>query len=374
MNQINSLRLVLAVAVIWSHSFALGVGSEDKEPISLLAAGQVNAGNLAVFGFFALSGYLITDSWLRNPDPATFLKKRILRIYPGFLAATLCAAFFVVPLALHRPPGSLSVVPWRSVFAGAFLLQGFDVPNAFAGNALQAINGSLWSISYEFWCYIGVLILGMVGILSRSALPALVLCLTVAANEYLVHSGWLPGGKIFGLIFGAPFLWTRLLPYFLGGMILRLLRSRLPLRGRTALLCIAVLCFLRFLPRGLNVGLPFLGTYALLTFALSPRGRLPDLSPFGDLSYGSYLYAFPIQQLVVMSMGGHAAPLAVFGISTPLTLCAAAVSWHLVEKPALRLARSRAVSSRGASTAAPEDHGRVANEYALQPTKSTSAG
>jgi peptidoglycan/LPS O-acetylase OafA/YrhL len=344
MNQLDSLRLLLAVAVIWSHSFALGVGSEDKEPVSLLAAGQVNAGQLAVFGFFAISGYLITESWLRNPDPATFLKKRFLRIYPGFLVATICAAFFVVPLALDRAPGSWSAVPWRSVLVGAVRLQSFDVPRAFSGNAFQAINGSLWSISYEFWCYIGVLVLGLVGILSRPALPVLVLCLTVAANEYLVHSGWQPGGMIFGRIFGAPILWTRLLPYFLGGMILRLLRSRLPLRGRTALICIVALCFLRFLPRGLNVGLPFLGTYALLAFALSPRGRLPDFSRFGDLSYGTYLYAFPIQQLVVMNMGGRAAPLAVFCISTPLTLCAAAISWHVVEKRALRLAGKRSVA------------------------------
>lgn len=341
-NNVDSVRLLLALAVIWSHSFALGAGSEDREPISILTNGQMNAGNVAVFFFFSISGYLITESWLRKPDALTFLKKRFARIYPGFLVATLCAVLFFAPLGLGRPPGAIADLPWRHIVLSAVRLQDFGVSGAFGGNSLHAINGSLWSISYEFWCYLGVLCLGFAGALRRPVFLWLVLVATVATNEYLVHTGWLPGGKLLGVVFGAPFLWTRLLPYFLCGALLRLSRGWLPLSPWGALACVVALCALRFVPRGINVALPLLGTYAVLWFGLACRWRLPDLARFGDLSYGTYLYAFPLQQLVVMKMGGSASPVLVFATATPLTLIFAAASWHLVEKHALRWAGKRA--------------------------------
>jgi len=59
----------------------------------------------------------------------------------------------------------------------------------------------------------------------------------------------------------------------------------------------------------------------------------------GDYSYGVYVYAFPVQQTVVMLIGAHATPLAVFFYSLPVTLMLAYSSWHLIENPSLRLKR-----------------------------------
>jgi len=56
---------------------------------------------------------------------------------------------------------------------------------------------------------------------------------------------------------------------------------------------------------------------------------------FGDYSYGVYIYAFPVQQLAVTA--GFDGPLP-NGLATILVvLPLAALSWHLVEKPALNL-------------------------------------
>ena len=97
-NHFNSLRLFFALAVIWSHCFGIYYGSEANEPVSLLLAGAFNSGNIAVRAFFMISGFLITISFVRSQSWQSYLRKRVLRIYPGFIVCVLIWAFVVVPL------------------------------------------------------------------------------------------------------------------------------------------------------------------------------------------------------------------------------------------------------------------------------------
>src|ERR1700743_1286518 len=114
-NNFDSLRLIFAVLVILSHSFPLGRGSNDTEPLSVITNGALTLGDLSVWGFFVISGFLITQSWLRSSSTGKYLKRRVARIYPGFIVMSLVSALLIVPRALD--PGSDS-----GISIGSFLL------------------------------------------------------------------------------------------------------------------------------------------------------------------------------------------------------------------------------------------------------------
>jgi hypothetical protein len=80
-NNFDFIRLFLAVLVIFSHSYPLGVGSEVAEPFKRLTHNQVTGGDIAVDLFFVISGFLISASYERTASVASYLKKRVLRIY-----------------------------------------------------------------------------------------------------------------------------------------------------------------------------------------------------------------------------------------------------------------------------------------------------
>jgi len=191
-NHFNTIRLAMALLVVWSHSFALYNDSEDREWIALLLNGTHNAGNIGVMAFFVISGYLITKSFVSSRSAGSYMVKRIKRIYPGFLVAILVCAVVVVPAysTIMKADGQEAF----RVLAHALMLKAYwPVSDVFAGNAFPgAVNGSLWSISYEFWCYLGVLALGVAGLATNRRLLLTLLVAVLLARVALDLLGWKP--------------------------------------------------------------------------------------------------------------------------------------------------------------------------------------
>jgi peptidoglycan/LPS O-acetylase OafA/YrhL len=98
-NNFDTLRLLFATLVIYSHSFPVTRGSNITEPLYRFTGGQVTFGMASVWSFFIISGFLITQSWVRSPNAFRFLRRRISRIFPGFVVATLLCAVIVHPIA-----------------------------------------------------------------------------------------------------------------------------------------------------------------------------------------------------------------------------------------------------------------------------------
>ncbi len=341
-NNFDFLRLALAVLVIYSHAYPLGLASETLEPFNRLTHGQATGGGLAVDSFFIMSGFLICASAQRSSSALSFLKKRVTRIYPGFLVSALLTALIVVPLA-----GAQFVYPLVLPRVGNFLLQSlrlieFSHVNAFAGNPYpNVINGSTWSISYEFWCYIGVSLLMIAGLLRyRTVIAGLFVAGWIIGIAFRVE-GWILGGKMLGVVVGVPQFWARLLPLYLSGVVFYLYRERIPLKITLALASVAAFAVACFFQAGLAVVFPFAGAYLLFWFAFSPAIRLHRAGHFGDFSYGTYLYAFPIEQLLMQHFGHTVAPWLLFVTATPIVLLLAVASWYGVERPFLRPARQK---------------------------------
>ena len=343
-NNFDFMRLSLAVLVIYSHAFALGLGlgSELHEPFVEFTRDQVSGGAIAVNAFFVMSGFLITASAQRSRGVGSFLKKRVARIYPAFLITALISVLVVLPLS----GGQFLFGDWlsrtRDFLWKTLWLTEFSYTGAFAHNPYPGvINGSTWSIPYEFWCYIGVAVLSIAGILrKRSVVLALFAAAWIVGILFRIE-GWILGGKQLGLIFGPPQIWARMLPLYLAGVVFYLYRDRIPMRAWLAVVSFVSLIAASFFYSGWTVIFPLAGTYLIFWFAFTPRIRLQHFGRFGDFSYGTYLYAFPIEQLLMRWFGHPVQPALLYLCATPITLVIAVASWYGVERRFLAPSRRK---------------------------------
>jgi peptidoglycan/LPS O-acetylase OafA/YrhL len=306
--------------------------------MSRLTQGVINSGNLGVFVFFMVSGFLITQSFDRSSSPWRYLVKRFARIHPGFMVATSVCAFLIIPL--FDDTAAYSATGIAKTIGLNLLLQGYFVdPAPFRHNPVPALNGALWSIPYEFWCYLGVLALGTAGFLTKQR-RGFVLALFAAlalVRGWLEITGRKPGGGIVGVIIGWPYEWFKVLPCFLAGALIYLYRDAIPRRLGIALLGPLLVVAITNLPisspwKFALVGLTFppLLAYSVFYFAFS--GQIADAGRYGDFSYGTYLYAFPIQQILIYGLGATV-PLWLFiPAAMLLSVAAGIMSWYAVER------------------------------------------
>lgn len=335
-NNFDAIRLAMAVLVVWSHSFALWYHSEATEWLSEVMAGTYNAGNIGVLAFFAISGFLITASWQRSRTWKSYLKRRVARIYPGYLVAVTLCSLVVVPVFSSRTFGDLRGPEIAGLFSNLLLKNYIITSDAFGGGP---VNGSLWSIPYEFWCYLGVMALGLAGLLRRRPTYLIIAAGVMAVRVWLDMTGRHPDGGSLKAIIGVAYFWFNVLPPFLLGGAAYIWRDKLVRSGWLALALIAATLGAAHLPLPdplrlvvTRLMLPPTLVYVVLYLAFEPRLRASDAARYGDFSYGTYLYAFPVQQMLVVLLRG-VVPFPVFVIAGVLcSLAAGITSWYMVER------------------------------------------
>jgi peptidoglycan/LPS O-acetylase OafA/YrhL len=334
-NNFDALRLIAALSVVFSHAFLIAEGSEAREPFVWLTGNQCILGLVGVFVFFVISGYLVTESWCRSPMPGWFALRRGLRIYPGLLVNVALCAFLIGPLVTSLPLSAYFAGPELGDFLvetltlkpGPLALPGVLFADTSVG---LHINGSLWTLRYEVMMYLMIVILGMLRILRLST------C--------LVLTGVGIGAVYFEQVltpFGDLGEWAWFLGFFGAGMVLHFLRDRLAWDWRYALL--AVIALVIFVRLGRFIMLfPLAGAYLAIWFARRYDPLLDYSRYCGDLSYGLYIYGWPAEELVMWLSGGRAVWWQVFFGSLALALPMAWLSWHGIEKWALRWSRRAA--------------------------------
>ena len=187
-NALNSIRLILATAVIFYHTYPVTMGNAPSISAGRQIAGF--AGWWAVDGFFALSGFLVTASWLRRPHLREYLTARALRILPGFYVCLIVTAFAIAPIAIAIQGGSpknllLSTAPIQYVLANsAVFVFKSDVGGTPYGVPYPGVwNSSLWTLIFEIGCYLAVAIIGIAGLANRRwiapAIVGLAVCLSI---------------------------------------------------------------------------------------------------------------------------------------------------------------------------------------------------
>jgi peptidoglycan/LPS O-acetylase OafA/YrhL len=346
-NNFDAIRLMMALLVVWSHSFALYFGSEESEPFSILMNGTYSGGAIAVLVFFIISGFLICQSYERRKTVRDYFERRVRRIYPGYMVATSICAFVVIPLFSSHANLSASEI-FKTVGLNLLLHNYFPPSDVFDG---QPLNGSLWSIPFEFWCYIGLALLGLSRIVNARWTIVVIVFLTILIRIWLDLTGRKPGGGVVQMIIGWQYTWFTVLPCFLAGTLLYLYRDVVPRNGLIALAGIIVLICVAHLPlpplpRKCIVNMLFVPViaYSVIYAAFSPAIKLHNTARFGDFSYGTYLYAYPIQEALLFVFG-HKLPFPLYvAMSISLALIAGVLSWFSVERWFLAKKKSRLYS------------------------------
>jgi peptidoglycan/LPS O-acetylase OafA/YrhL len=328
-NNFGLLRLLLALAVVVSHAFSVTSGTIEDEPLERLTG--FTLGEHAVNGFFAISGFLVTMSYV-NRGWRDYVLARLLRIAPGLIAATLVVSLLLGSALTRLDLGAYLTQPglWRFIWGTLTSFKSAaSLPGVFDANPLPFPMGTVWTLKYETLCYLGVLVAGLIGLLLRRelALVALVaLTLAVLGREIIAPHG--PKGVETAL---------RLPLIFLAGGVAYLWRERVPL-SLAGLAAALVLTALLSSTPAYRAALFLTTAWGVLVLAMSPALTRRRSDPPADLSYGVYLYGWPVQQALVVLLPGMGA-LALLWPALALTLIVAALSWYGVEKPALGLKR-----------------------------------
>jgi peptidoglycan/LPS O-acetylase OafA/YrhL len=349
-NGFGALRLLFASLVILSHAPQMVDGTDAREPLRRLF-GTVTFGAVAVDGFFLISGYLITASFIS--DPRTYVWKRVLRIYPAFLVCFALCLFVVAPLG-GSDLSALGVRDWMDVAVRMVTLKRPPDYGAFSGMMLPVLNGSMWTIVYEFRCYIAAAVFGLLGLYRRRGLYlALTVAMVLANLIFSTRLGWnlaLLVKPVAGLI-GELDRTVRLTSVFMCGAVFRLygVRFRWPIAAACAIGLLAA----TFSSRVAEIGVMTLGAYVLFWVAFNVRWRpLQTINAKDDISYGVYLYAWPAGMLILRCWPSISVEMLVL-TTLAVALACGAISWFVIEKPALSLKRRLRPAAR-IDAAAPE--------------------
>jgi len=320
LNNFDFLRLLAAGLVLFSHQQAL----MGQVPI---AVGGVNLGTLGVLIFFAISGYLVSQSWHADPHPGRFALKRFLRIWPGLAVVTVLAALVLGPLVSSLDVATYFRSPeWVWYFKTLLMSVQYHLPGVFADNPHPAaVNGSLWTIPLEVKWYVVLCAAGCLRLLKwrwlvTAAFVGLVIFHFLAIDPNYSHF------REYGM-------------FFVAGSVMYLFRDwwqpRPWLLAVVALLAGMVVWQMVMPLLGVLVALPPL----VVIVGEHSAPVLRRFGRFGDLSYGTYIYAFPVQQTLIWKFGASGSFVGYVLATTVITLICAWLSWHLVERPALSLKR-----------------------------------
>lgn len=340
-NSLNFLRLVFALVVVVSHTWPIGGYGPDP------SIGGETLGTWAVAGFFAISGYLIANSRLHLPFGA-FAVRRVLRIYPAFLVCLVTVAVIFAPLSTLLDHGRVS---WRSALSyvgsnSLLKMHQYGISATLSHAPYRRVwDGSLWTLFWEFSCYVVIGVILSAQHRWRRPLTVVIYGLAVVGATVARHH------PVNVLAFDFFLLGS----FFFAGSLLALYADRVRLDGRMAVAALAVLV----VASGIGAW-ELLGSLAVAYLCLWLGVSLPfaHVGRRNDISYGIYIYAFPVQQLLVAAHLDRLPVGAAVVVSILATLPLAVASWFIVERPALALKarfgqrRSVAVDS-GRRAAAP---------------------
>jgi peptidoglycan/LPS O-acetylase OafA/YrhL len=336
-NNFDFLRFLFALSVVISHAFPLSGSNESFQWIYKITNGQIVLAQIGLSGFFVISGYFIFQSLERSKDLLDYFNKRFLRLFPALfvvLLLTIVLASFIykseIPFFKNSAvytylPNNLSLYNFQSSIKGIF-----DT------NTYHAINGSLWTIRYEFSLYVALAVLFF---LKKQKQLQLILISLVYLIFYVLYNFYLSrfgGSSLFGLL-GLHVL--NLGTFFIGGSLLASLQFE-KIKNKNLILFVSLLILmlsLNFNCYDLIKHIIFPVVVLLIGFI--PLPFLRTFGKFGDMSYGIYIYSFPIQQTLMYFFKLKTYELLI--LSVMISILFGYLSWHLIEKKAIQYKKAQ---------------------------------
>lgn len=334
-NNFDFIRIAAALCVIIGHSSDVLLNHSLRfDPAKWLTGYSMQS--LGVIIFFIISGFLITACFEHKKSWIQFIAGRILRIFPALIVVVLLSVFVLGALLTIIPIKEYLSSPVTGRYLQDITLYRmyYYLPGVFENNPLAgSVNASLWSLPYEFTCYIYIALTGMSAVVRNkwiSLLLFIIYFVSYIFYETEINKIVIPIIGIDFKTFFIPFL------YFLAGSLFFKFRNHMHYNLTGLLICIVTGIAIRNSVVHQQFFILVI-TYIILSLAFSEKLQFYKVAKYGDFSYGLYLYAFPVQQLIVYLFPGTLNLLVMMLISILATLPLAYFSWHVIEKPALLL-------------------------------------
>ena len=345
-NRFDQIRLGLALLVVLGHSWYLSAGPDAHVPLEGLT--RMGFHQYSVFLFFFISGFLVTESARRRQgDMAGFVLARMLRIFPALIVCAVLTPVVLIGFGAWENASVSDALRYAFRLIGLIAIE-FNVEGPFANLPFaNSVNGSVWSLRHGVGVYTLLAIFAATGLFFTHRIMLALFAGTVIAIAVFGHAlaDKAVGGPLF-LVFETRFV----IVAFLIGVLAHRAACLIRLSWPVALgLLAAALASGQILPEA--IAIYAIGTaFSYLVLCAAYLGRDPAGLKH-DVSYGVYIYGWPVQQLAVMThiaaYGVAPGPLMVFLLSAPLLVAIGTVSWLLIEKPALGLQKTLRRMPRG---------------------------
>lgn len=323
-NNLDLIRFVAAIMVIFSHSFPVSLGANVWDPLAKLTNDQISFGSLAVGIFFVYGGFLICKSMHRLQTGKAYFKARFIRIFPALITVVTVSAFLMGPiltsLSVRKYFGDFDT--YKYLLNGILVLQ-HNLPGVFENNIYaNVVNGPLWTLPVEFLCYVMCFVFYKINLLERKNIKytiGLFFCGCVCVKILSVR---------------LPMLETMIRPVglFFVGMLGFIFRDKIKisLRGCViTILFVIISLMLGIFSYTIFVLLP----YILFYFGYATKTKYEHFAKHGEISYGVYLCAWPIQQIVCEKFGGTMNPFLNFIFATVLAILGGWILYKIIEEP-----------------------------------------
>jgi peptidoglycan/LPS O-acetylase OafA/YrhL len=329
-NNYDFLRLFAACCIIFFHSFGL-LGKTNAEPLVHFSNGRINFSFIGLSIFFCISGYLIAKSVVKSPTIANYLWKRLLRIQPLLIVTCFFTVFLLGPVFTNLPfKEYFSNIETYSYFRNIFPVFGlqFTLPGVFShGLVDKGVNGSLWTLIVEERMYL----LMTVVFLYKKDKSGYFTVLIILLNVFYVVNRYFFYGEMLAVFSGEAFFYALL---FLNSAALYVINFHFK-KNLFLLIIASLMCFI------IGVVFPktdivyFLSLPILINGIAKIRGKTNYAGKYGDFTYGTYVFSFPVQQVLIIK--GVSNPYLLFCLTLVIIFPMAVLSWNFIEKPFLKL-------------------------------------
>lgn len=325
-NNLDIIRLFAALSVVTYHSFAINPEWGLYDPTKSLF-GHTSTGGVAVKIFFFISGLLVTNSLLTKKSPIEFIVSRALRIFPGLIFVTSISALLIGLVISSMSPGeylsqndTYTYIIDNIMMNTKYFLPGVSFDNAYG------INGSLWTIRYEVAAYIVLLVVFLFSLMRNKVIASFV-CLFIMLEPITPFKGVLFASSDDSAIF-------LLAPCFALGSFFAINKDWIT---STLILPFALL-LVSICTKSVTLSpLLFCFSLCLLALHISSIKYIVNLRLKDDISYGVYLWGFPIQQILHKYFSSG--PIVGIAESIIISCAMGFVSWKLIEKPCIKLSK-----------------------------------
>jgi peptidoglycan/LPS O-acetylase OafA/YrhL len=331
------LRLAGATTVVIDHSSPL----VHPDRLTIFPADwHASPGYIALMGFFAMSGYQINDSWERDPSWWRFGARRLLRILPPLVVVLMITVLVIGPLFTTWSSHDYWTNPqtWRYLVGTSvlFLLQHI-LPGVFVDNPYPwSVNGALWTLPMEFVGYLIVLVVGMLvafGVTRLLLFPLLAGLLVLDGMFQATFGNSGNAGSFLQVPLGS--LISFLVPFVMG-VVVHTYRNRVPLRPLVAFALFGAWLALHWTPLDRYL-LALSASYGAITLAHHWPKRFEGGARWAYGSYGMYIWAFPVQQMIIYT--GVRNQWVLMALAVPAAYVCGILSWTFIEEPTQRLRR-----------------------------------